>query len=163
MNNTTINHNDINLSLFIVPNSGTRQDVCLNHIKRSNKQRLGWLGIPIKDDEVLYQVWMHSPEESIDNCTDHGYSDRQIKILGLENEEYAFAPHYFPANILLNVKEGEVRSYTAPNGAKINIKFEQLPYRYRRFGAIDEVAKRLVYPTKQNIEFHYNFQHKEAI
>ena len=154
-------NNVINLSLFIVPNSGTRQDVCLDFIKKSNKERLGWLGIKIADDEILYQVWVHCPEEGLDNCTDHGYSVRQIKLLGLKEEEFAYAPHYFPANILLNVKEGEVRSYTAPNGCTINIRFEQLPYRYRRFGTIDEVAKRLVFPTKENIEFHYNFQHKK--
>ena len=155
-----MNNNTINLSVFIVPNSGTRHDLCLAHIKRSTKERLEWLGIECKDNEVLYQTWVHCPEEKEDNCTDHGYNDRQKHVLGLIDENYAFAPHYMPADLFLNVKEGETKTFTAPNGAIVNVKFEQLPYRYRRFGRIEDVAQRLMFQTKENIKWLEEFNKK---
>ena len=156
-----MNNNTINLSLFIIPNSGVALKYCIGH--EQDLQLLKQIGINASAETDCLQVWIHCPEDGLDNCTDHGFNARIIDLLGLGNEEYynQRAPGLFPMDILTGVQEGEVREYTAPSGAKVRIKFEQLPYRYGRFGEIQDVAKALVWKTKENNEWQEKMGHNQ--
>lgn len=154
-----MNNNTINLSCFIIPNSGVRLKYCIGY--EQDIQLLKQIGVDATAETDCLQVWVHCPEDGLDNCSDHGFNARIIKMLGIENEEYynQRAPNFFPMDILTSVHEREVREYTAPNGCKVRIKFEQLPYRYGRFGDINNVAKALVWKTKENNEWQEKMGH----
>ena len=157
------NNNTINLSLFIIPNSGVSLKYVIGH--EQDIQLLKQIGIEASAETNCLQVWVHCPEDGLDNCTDHGYSPRIIDLLGINNEQYynQRAPSLFPLDILTGVKEGETREYMAPSGAKVRIKFEQLPYRYGRFGEINDVAKALVWKTKENNKWHEEMGHNQIL
>ena len=142
--------NTIELNAFVVPNSARKFEdfsCCVNQ----QKSYLANIGMFAKDDkEPLIEVWMHGGGE--DNCTDHGYTKSQLEALGLPEDAEgtglghdAFgrihAPSYLPYHIVKDVKEGDTREFTAPNGCIVKIKFEQLPYRYRNHGRFEEVVE----------------------
>ena len=151
----------VNLSLFIVPNSGCSLKYVIGY--QQDLKLLHQIGINASPETTCLQVWIHCPEHNLDNCTDHGYDKEIINALGIEAEECynQRAPGFFPMDILTGVREGEVREYMAPNGIKVRIKFEQLPYRYGRFGTIDTVAKSLVFRTKENNSWHEEMGHNQ--
>lgn len=156
-----MNNNTINLSLFIIPNSGVALKYCIGY--EQDVKLLKQIGIDATAETNCLQVWIHCPDRHLDNCTDHGYDEEIIGALGIEAEEYynQRAPGLFPMDILTDVQEGETREYTAPSGAKVLIKFEQLPYRYGRFGDINNVAKALVWKTKENNKFQEEMGHNQ--
>lgn len=148
--------NKVNLSVFIVPNAGCAGFALFNW--KNELAKMEALGITASAEEPLYQVWLHCPEKGLDNVTDHGWG-------GLEDlleTETTSAPGFLPAKLLLAVKEGEIRAFTAQNGCEVSLRFEQLPYRYARFGRFEEVAEYLIDKTEENIKFQRDILKKGA-
>ena len=163
MNNelATINHKNVNLSMFIVPNSGVNEKYRLDFLRDNDIAECERIGIPLKGDEDVFQVWIHCPELGIDNCTDHGLGKEIRKRLGLgEEERLCSAPGYVPFSQFEGKKEGETVTFTSPNGTIVNVKLEQLPYRYGRFGSFEEVFQKMKYATKRNNEWYEEMKNK---
>ena len=148
--------NTINLKCFVVPNPVSfmedyHQGVnWAEYIRDYNRN----IGIEIDDDyDALVEVWIHSTGN--DNNTDHGWDETQLEALGLpadadgtsfKHDAYGriHAPGHLPYKAVAGVVEGETRTFVAPNGCKVNITFEQLPYRYGRFGRFEDVVTELM-------------------
>lgn len=155
------NKNIVNLSLFIIPNSGVALKYIIGY--QQDIKLLKQIGVDATAETNCLQVWIHCPDLQLDNCSDHGFGSVISSMLGIYNEEHynRRAPHYFPMDILTDVKEGEVRQYLAPNGCLVRIKFEQRPYRYGHFGDITEVANSLVWRTIENNNSHEKMGHNQ--
>ena len=154
--------NTVNLNCFIVPNDGMRFNLFLDCLRKSMKKDLNNIGIVPEDTDDMIQVWISAENE--DNCSDHGFPDDILKTLGLEDESRfdRRCPKFLPYSILKDVKEGDVKQFVAPNGAMINIKFEQLPYRYRRFGTFEETLNYVYYKTQENNKFQEKLNNKKG-
>lgn len=136
-------NNALNFNVFIVPNGMLNWDDMPNYLKDkvyAENERLG-----IKTDDYKYcQVWIFSEELNIENATDHGLPKRICDILGLDYEsKNYYAPSWLPLLAIEDLKEGDVLRTVSENGTEISFKFEQLPYRYARFGRLEEVLQYL--------------------
>lgn len=153
---------ELNFSCFIVPNQGIRFDlISLDFIKDELKTRCKQIGIDIPETDNMIPVWIHSEFEN--NCTDHGYSDEEINGLGLENQKHClYAPDHLPYSVLEDVQEGDVKTFKAPNGTLVHIKFEQLPYRYGRFGTFENILEKINLSTEDNNRFQIKMKKKEG-
>ena len=141
---------EININMFVVPNQGCRLDQILFH--EDEEGRLERFGVPFHANSKCLQVWCHCDEE--DNLTDHGLTDSICDALGIpEGRErfYVYAPNMFPVAELEKVNEGGTLTYTTKNGCVVNIKCEQLPYRYGRFGKFEEVVAMVSRNSERNI------------
>ena len=157
MNNTT-STNTIDLVCFIIPNCPHAMgeiDSDLGFLRAGRIERCNYLGIPIRniDDELLIEVWIagldkNVSEEGNDNLSAHGFGEYYAEKLGItsrhEDGRKRTAPSYIPYEVLKDVKEGDVKTFTAPNGCNVRMHFEQLPYRYRRFGTFETVLADVV-------------------
>ncbi len=143
------------LSCFIVPNSirkigyCTISDVGGTHIWDMNLSEMERLShfrfTPIRGARYI-EVWIHNPAEgSNSNWTDHGIPQEYLHLFDYDqNERYAHAPNLLPMKFLLNKKEGDEVTLRDDHRALITLKFEQLPYRYSRFGKFEEVVDKLL-------------------
>lgn len=151
---------EINLSMFIVPNQGCRLDQLIIHDEERN---LSSFGVPFKPNSKCLQVWIHGEGE--DNLTDHGLGDRICDLLGIPNDlkerMYLRAPGMFPVEELEKVQEGDTLTYNV-NGCTVNIKCEQLPYRYGRFGRFEEVVEMISRRSDENIKWLDEMENKRA-
>lgn len=145
-----------NASMFIIPNSlqSPKTDMwekpmaelserseCLNFKMR--KDELAPWGIDVKLDDTFVQVWIHA--DGSDNLTDHGLDDEMIDELWPNGERAAcYAPGYLPISLFEGKKEGDTVTFTTTAGVKLDVKLEQLPYRYGHFGTFENVLSRLV-------------------
>ena len=147
MNNTTIN-----LSCFIIPNCPQELGEIKRcpHLRASRITKCNYLGIPISDadDELMIEVWIGGLEpeagkEDNDNLSAHGFGKYYASKLGItaefEDGRPRTAPSYIPYNVIKNVKEDDVLTFTAANGCKVNLHFEQLKHRYRSHGRFEDV------------------------
>ena len=152
---------ELNFKCFIVPNQGIRFNLIpFDFLKDEAKTRCKQIGIDIPETDNMIPVWIHSEFE--DNCTDHGYSDEEIIGLGLEDPKHDIcAPNYLPYSVLKDVKEGDVKTFKAPNGTLVHIKFEQLPYRYGRFGTFENILEKINLSTEDNNRFQIKMKKKE--
>ncbi len=148
--------NTINLKCFVVPNpisfmSDYKEGAnWAEYIRDYNRN----IGIEIDDDyDALVEVWVHSVGN--DSNTDHGWDETQLEALGLpvdaegtayKHDAYGriHAPSHLPYKAVAGVIEGETRTFVSPNGCNVNITFEQLPYRYGRFGKFEDVVTELM-------------------
>ena len=132
---------EVNVGMFIIPNSG--MNIKYSWDPDQAKRLCQNFGIPVNDNDDLFQVWFHGLGR--DNLTDHGIPKEYRRILGIEGDEMwnICAPSHVPFSAFENVKEGDVVTFINPNGVKVNVKCEQLPYRYRDFGCF-EIVKFLV-------------------
>ena len=148
---------EVNMGMFIIPNSGMNLKYAWDQeqVKRLNRN----LGIPVHEDDDLFQVWIHGCGR--DNLTDHGIPKDVRKILGIEGDEMwnICAPDLVPFSAFENVKEGDTVTFTAPSGAKVHVKCEQLPYRYRNFGKFETVKTLVLGKTIANN--HYQEETKK--
>lgn len=144
----------LELTAFIVPNSVCNFAGYNGHPwGRYIKEYLGHIGISVEANDPLLEIWVTS--EGHDNNTDHGYGDEQLEALGLPLDAdgtgmahdavgIIHAPDHIPYRVVKDVKEGDVKTFTAPNGCEVRITFAQLPYRYRSFGRFEEVVEALM-------------------
>lgn len=140
MENTT---NKLQFEAFVIPNRILAWDDMPQYLKDrvyTENERLG-----IRTDDAKYvQVWVLSEELGLDNVTDHGFPKEVCEVLGLDYcERNYYAPGWIPLSRLLDFKEGDVLKTVSDNGTAIEIKFAQLPYRYRNFGTLEEVIEQL--------------------
>jgi len=147
------NHRVLKITAFAVPNSISTFESWIKGCKTQEMDYLNNLGMTAKEDEPLLQVWIHG--DGADNNTDHGWTNHQLDLLGLPYDAEntgkkhdavgrIHAPSCLPLNVFENAKEGEVRTFKAPNGCIVKLKFEQLPYRYRAFGKFEEITNNLL-------------------
>ena len=145
-----------NASMFIIPNSlqSPKTDMwekpmaelserseCLNFKMR--KDELAPWGINVKLNDTFVQVWIHA--DGSDNLTDHGLDDEMIDELWPNGEQAAcYAPGYLPISLFEGKKEGDTVTLTTTAEVKLDVKLEQLPYRYGHFGTFEEVLGRLI-------------------
>lgn len=135
-----------NCTCFIIPNGADRFKACYS--RDDYEVQLKTLGISKPDDEEpMFQTWFFS--DANDNHTCHGWGEELCARFGIGYDpkhptymEYD-APSRMPYSVLKDVKEGDVKEFTAPSGAKIRVKFEQLPWRYGRHGRFEEVVNNL--------------------
>lgn len=141
------------IDIFIIPNSlslATEDNTALwaeisnNRVGRLNisddwKIRLGDYGV---------QVWaVGSPHDCAErdahsNLTDHGLDDDLVERLGLTVEDEDGNPSFLsfmPLRMISTVKENDI----VPLTENVHMRFTQLPYRYSRFGNIEETLTSL--------------------
>ena len=104
------------------------------------------------DNDRLIQIWFHSDELGSDNLEAHGFK--------YNGNHYEFRYVFLPYKILKNIKEGDkltikfyseyAGTYYAENDLITNesdiwitmdVKFEQLPYRYRNKGRFEQAVR----------------------
>ena len=108
----------------------------------------------------MISVWLHQ-DAIADNVTDHGYTNEMCDVLRITNYYDQFAPSALPYDIIKNVKEGDILTFKK-NDVTINIKFEQLPYRYGRFGKFEDVCHMVYGKSLTNIEWREEMDKKIA-
>ena len=158
---------EIKLSCFIVPNSIRK----LGYVTISN---VNGTHLWDKDIDELYrvfsfhvepvrgakyvQVWIHCPEEGENsNWTDHGIPEQYRLVFGYnKNDRFAYAPSVLPVKYLMKFKEGEITTLFENDDYIVTLKFEQLPYRYGRFGRFEEVVEKLIntFNEEEEDKFH---------
>ncbi len=97
-------------------------------------------------NDRLIQMWFHSDELGSDNLEAHGFNYGE--------DSYDFRYGYLPYKILKDVKEGDtltiefncdkldgdfIRTKKVP--LTMDVKFEQLPYRYGNKGRFEEAVR----------------------
>lgn len=102
-----------------------------------------------QENDYMVEVWMHSNDLNSDNMNCHG------SYFTFEGKEYAIGslPSYIPKQ-LISIKEKEsttlrynnlkCRDYDGNKGEVdlvLNLRANQLDYRYCRFGAFEEVLE----------------------
>lgn len=152
-----------NASCFIIPNSPGPCKSFICSADRNFDELKKWCDMN-GDIELdmnttpLIQVWWHSNEYfGTDNMYRHGCS-----VPDTEGHDRRFdidTPEYMPLTLLekLGAKEGAVVDIKVPcriskldgSGydecvAEIKLEFDQLHYRYGRFGSFEEVLKKLL-------------------
>ena len=163
MTNTTTNTRTININAgaFIIPNPvGKINGFIFESDKNFQKELLNINGFSVDEEEKCVQLWVHNKEElGSDNLNDHGFT------MEIDGEEYLFMYfdlNHIPVSMLENVQEGDSIQILIPFRREVRvrrdgeweeidmkvvfdttIKFEQLPYRYGRFGRFEEVLKSL--------------------
>lgn len=136
--------NNIEFEAFIVPNHTIEYADAPKYLQRSIKTRSEVLGLDAPEDGEYIQVWIIGSKYGEDNLTDHGYPQELKTLLGLDDpEDTRFAPGLIARKHLEGLKEGDYLESVTRNGKKLRIKFEQKPYRYGRFGTIEEVLEYL--------------------
>ena len=152
---TAINENTLNIGCFVVPNGPMDFDWMKEHytpkfvdmMRKDTYGPLDTLGIPHKEDEKYIEVWFYA--DGHDNLTDHGYGKELSEFLGLEyNARYSTcnklsAPHHLPYNILKDVKEGDVKTFTTKNGKTVKITFQQKGHRYSNLGNFEDLVQQI--------------------
>lgn len=158
---------EIKLSCFIVPNSikklgyVTISNVNGTHIWDKDiyeLNRISRFGIePVRGARYI-QVWIRCPEEGVEsNWTDHGIPEQYKTVFGYYKEsKFAFAPSVLPVNYLMQFREGMIATLFERDNHIVTLKFEQLPYRYGRFGRFEDVVKYLLnaFNDEEDDAFH---------
>ena len=163
----------IELACFIVPNSNylcgyghTTDKGEFYDADHALMDRCRKFGFPIERNEETVKVWILDRADfrkNQDNCdsnwTDHGIPHKYLRAFGYraddENLCYsAYAPSRIPYRFLKNMREGDTIMLPSLDPEYIiTMTFEQKPYRYRRFGAFEDVVKAL----------HDRFNRKDAV
>ena len=167
-NTTEINmKQEIQLSCFVVPNPiqklgyVTISNVNGTHIWDKDVdelERMSKFGVwPVRGARYI-QVWIHCPAEGENsNWTDHGIPEQYKNMFGYHNaDRFAYAPSVLPMKYLMKFKEGETTTLFENDNCIVTLKFEQLPYRYGRFGRFEEVVEKLVqaFSDEEEDAFH---------
>jgi hypothetical protein len=126
------------LETFIVPNGwmyvgdlpAYAKEDTLDSIKRT-------YGLELQDHDVLITLWTVDPEEE---------GDSNIECHGLNHDSSRRFSHYAPLSLFENKKEGDTVTFSGAYGT-FEVKLCQLGYRYRRFGAFEEVLRKQVRNT----------------
>ncbi len=148
MENTekTANTVVIKADIFIVPNEAMDfQD--FGHNKEWLAEKLKkHLGIMPSEDEKLVQVWITS--EKSDNWDHPGSLQEELGIEynllddSRENRLMGYFPSRLPESILSGKREGDIiRLRHKTYDVDIELTCKQQEYRYRNFGAFEEVLK----------------------
>ena len=165
---------EVRLSVFVVPNGICTLGWCGvshcfgSHIwdkDHSTLSKLEHFGItPVRGAKYV-QVWILDRDGGNDsNWGDHGVPKEYHKLFNfteVDEDGYlrAYAPKYLPYEFLKDRKEGEEIVLTENDEYIIKLKFEQLPYRYRSFGAFEDVIKALNARYDEQAEMNW---HKEC-
>ena len=144
----------VELSCFIVPNAirkigyvsvsnykGTHfSDTDIDELERLNHFNI----TPIRGEKYV-QVWIHRPAEGNDsNWTDHGIPEEFKGIFKYPEDIRAYAPRVLPLNLLKEKKEGDEMVVAETDEYIVTMKFQQLNYRYQRFGTFETVIEFLI-------------------
>ena len=133
----------VKADMFIIPN-GMREASSILDSERRIKEFNKVTGMRMKRSDLLAEVWVTSNHELGDNWQDHqGWKE----ICGIEDTDYPnLFPLYFPVNILGAFEEGDIIR-VSPIGTDviIELKCNQLGYRYRNFGRFEECLRDLPY------------------
>ncbi len=135
------------LTCFIVPNGSYilkeneifKMGSYIDETVRRNTS----FGIKTTPEDEVMQTWIFPSNElfykSNDNWTDHGLPDQFVELFN--NEGYA--PAVLPYSFLKDRKEGEVVELESASGFRYRMRFEQLPWRYGRYGRFEDVVRNL--------------------
>lgn len=144
---------NIKVGAFVIPNSsGLVSNFIVNSLATRTKAQMEEICAQFDMDfdpekDRIIQMWFHSDELGSDNLECHGFDYGE--------DSYDFRYGYLPYKILKDVKEGDtltiefncykIEDGDFRNGRKIqltmDVKFEQLPYRYRNKGRFEEAVK----------------------
>ena len=132
--------------IFIIPNPAgrLREDFGASWIKERAKKQLG---IEIKPEEKVVQIWVKSPESDNWSCRYGGFQktadvpfDEEDE--SRENKLMGYFTSYLPLRYLQNKKEGDTIELTSPAyGVKIELTCKQIGNRYERFGCFEEALE----------------------
>ena len=131
--------------MFIIPNmpedilfqiKESLPEMADNYIKRIENL----IGNPVDIKESMVQIWVTSPDS--DNWTDNGHPELKERFT-----------KYLPASVLKDVKEGDVLHFNLEN-KQVELKANQLGYRYARFGKFEEVYESGQKAWKEFLEEH---------
>jgi len=132
------NQNQIVGDVFIIPNCPVREsdwDGSFRLIAKEQwtrfKNRIHRV-INEKEDEAYVQVWCCTPGDNESNWSCHHEMP--------DNENFAT---YLPVSLFKGKKEGDSVVVNTRWG-EVVLTLSQLKYRYRRFGAFEEVMKKLL-------------------
>lgn len=130
--------------MFIIPNSLTKvRDFVFTSYQEELKELCNLNNISDADNQYMLQIWVVIPEMS-DNLGDHG-------IL-INDEGYRCRCGSIPFDLVKDLKEGDTvtakfdgwHTDTADTVVfELELTAKQLEYRYRSFGAWEEVCRAL--------------------
>lgn len=147
--------NNIKVGAFVIPNSsGLVGNFVVSSVATRVKAQMEEICAQFDMDfdpanDRLIQMWFHSDELGSDNLEAHGFDYGE--------DSYEFRYGYLPYKILKDVKEGDTltiefncdkyeevdddhwKSRKVP--LTMDVKFEQLPYRYRNKGRFEEAVR----------------------
>lgn len=149
---------NIKVGAFVIPNcSCTAKDFLVDSFRLRTTKRMydicNQFGMDFDpDNDKLIPIWFHSDELESDNLEAHGFK--------YNGNHYDFRYAYLPYKILKDIKEGDeltikfyseyAGTYYAEDDPMVNesdiwltmdVKFEQLPYRYGNKGRFEEAVK----------------------
>lgn len=161
---TIVSETPIRLDAFIVPN-GPSSLLPANPCFKSSMEKIQEIGIEPVVGEEMIEVWILSRdrhEEGKDsNLTDHGWFELGSQANAFSTE---YAPGILPYRVLKDVKEGDSIDLVSKSGQKINLRFNQADYRYRRFGKFEEVTEQVHsrYPVQVKFEIEMGFRNSDG-
>lgn len=133
--------------MFIIPNSLTKvRDFVFTSYQEELKELCKLNNISDADNQYMLQIWVVIPEMT-DNLGDHG-------IL-INDEGYRCRCGNIPFDLVKDLKEGDTVTVkfdgwqntdtadTVPVVFELELTAKQLEYRYRSFGAWEEVCRAL--------------------
>ena len=149
-----------NIGMFVVPNPSSKADGYYVESFRRRCHEINRHNNAPENDNMI-QSWFFADDsvisgEHCDNCAAHGWieTDENGKRTG-----YRLMAEVIPYHVAQKVHEGEAVQITLPvietdmgddyddsvkhepEWVTFNVKAEQLPYRYRRFGNYEDVVR----------------------
>ena len=162
MTSTTTNTSastTLNVACFIIPNGlSTFGGMYFGDSFKDQCRKMGISEEYLSDDNLTFECWFTGEGE--DNLSAHGWGERICGLLGLPYDpkhptyDSLSAPARFPVALVKDLKEGDMLTFTAPTGVKINVTFEQMGHRYQRHGRFEALLADLI--------DDYNAWHKRA-
>lgn len=145
-----------NAEMFIIPNSAGRvtEFISKERAIREAQSICSSVGKDFDENDPLVQVWICSDDLDTENLCRHGAT---VEIEGEDYFlEYPEISEYIPLSIIKDLKEGETATFGYTNIATINnndknikvdlmlnVKANQLDYRYSRFGTFESVLSKV--------------------
>lgn len=154
---------NIQAGAFVIPNaSGVAGDFLIKSFRERTIKKMADICHQFgqeydPDTDKLIQLWFHSDYEDGENKDERRLGSDNLSCHGfkIDGRYYYFDYNYLPYKILKNVKEGDILTikFDCERDADkdeyeiekvplvMDIKFEQLPYRYRNKGRFEEAVR----------------------
>jgi len=132
--------------VFVIPNSCCRVADLLPSSQEAMIENLRRFGIDADMDTVLVQVW--ATGSKVDNWSCHGWLPEILNDEELDNADFlriSRFPDYLPVDLFSGRVEGQIVTITTTEPkVTINLKLNQLQYRYKDWGPFEKVLQKKV-------------------